>query len=79
MLHSEELVKKWVDVAFSLNLLILYANKKLIPLAGKGLCEKNRGGETQIFVLRVKQSDKNELKAWTTRQFSPRGIWQAFK
>ena len=49
MLHSEELVKKWVDVAFSLNLLILYANKKLIPLAGKGLFEKNRrGGNSDI-------------------------------
>lgn len=53
MLHSEELVKKWADVAFSLNLLILYVNKKLIPLAGKGLFEKNREGKTQIFVALV--------------------------
>lgn len=79
MLHSEELVKKWADVAFSLNLLILYANKKLMPLAGKGLLEKNTGGKTQKFVVCVKQSDKKELKAWTIRQFSPKGIWQAFK
>ena len=45
MFHSEELVKKWADVAFSLNLLILYANKKLMPLAGKRLLKKNRRGK----------------------------------
>ena len=30
MFNSEELVKKWAEVAFSLKLLILYANKKLV-------------------------------------------------
>ena len=44
MFNSEELVKKWAEVAFSLKLLILYANK-MIPLAGKGLLEKNTGGK----------------------------------
>ena len=77
MFNSEELVKKWDEVAFSLKLLILYANK-MIPLAGKGLLEENRGRKTQKFVVRVQQSDKNELTAWTTRQCSPIGIWKTF-
>ena len=78
MFSSEEPVKKWAEVAFSLKLLILYANKKMIPLAGKGPLEENRGRKTQKFVTRVQQSDKNELRTWTTRQFSPKGIWQTF-
>ena len=77
MFNSEEPVKNWAEVAFSLKLLILYANK-MIPLAGKGPLEENRGRKTQKFVTCVQQSDKNELRAWTTRQFSPKGIWQTF-
>lgn len=71
MLHSEELVKKWADVAFSLNLLILYANKKLMPLAGKGLLEKNTGGKNSEICCLCKAKWQKRIESLNYKAIFP--------